>query len=70
MGIAHLASWGPGVVIGFLGGFTTFSAFSLECFSLLEKHRYGQAALYAVASPLAGILCVWMGMTLGRAMGK
>ena len=45
---------------GVCGGFTTFSTFSLEAFSLFESHRYGVGGAYvlvSVASCLAGILC-------------
>jgi fluoride exporter len=50
---------------GLLGGFTTFSAFSLETVRLLE-HQPGLAALYALASLLLSVGACWMGLTLGR----
>jgi fluoride exporter len=42
-------------ITGFCGGFTTFSAYSLETVTLLEQGRYLHAALYVIAS---GTLCV------------
>lgn len=51
----HESAWRAGLVIGVLGGFTTFSAFSMETVLLLEEGAYGRAAVYAVASV---ILCV------------
>ena len=52
---------GPGV----LGGFTTFSAFSLETVRLMEQQP-GLAALYAVASLVLSVGACWMGLELGR----
>ena len=49
---------------GLLGGFTTFSAFGLDTFYLLQRHDLKWAALNAVASPLVGLLAVWLGAKL------
>lgn len=51
--------------VGLLGGFTTFSAFSLETVRLLE-HQPGLAMLYAAASLLLSVGACWLGLTLGR----
>ena len=50
---------------GLLGGFTTFSAFSLETLRLLEQQP-GLAALYAAASLVLSVGACWMGLQLGR----
>jgi fluoride exporter len=50
---------------GLLGGFTTFSAFSLESVRLME-HQPGLAALYAVASVALSVGGCWTGLMLGR----
>ena len=57
--------WGRAfLAIGILGGFTTFSAFSLEALTLLHTDRFALAAIY-VASSLAGCLtAVWLGYRL------
>lgn len=57
--------WGRAfLAIGILGGFTTFSAFSMEVLTLMQSHRPGTAALY-VALSLAGCLtAVWFGYRL------
>lgn len=49
---------------GFCGGFTTFSSFSYEFFSLLQHEQTGYAFLYAAASFVLGIFFVWMGFML------
>jgi CrcB protein len=51
--------------VGFLGGFTTFSAFSLETVRLME-HQPGLAALYAGASLILSVGACWLGLSLGR----
>ena len=54
------------LVPGFLGGFTTFSAFGLEAAGMLERGAWGWAALYSTASVLCGIAAVAAGMALFR----
>ena len=53
---------------GFLGGFTTFSAFSLDTMLLIERGQWVLAALYVLGSVGLSILGLWLGMSLlGRA---
>lgn len=54
---------------GVLGGFTTFSAFSLDTALLVERHAYGQAAAYVVGSVLLSVLGVFAGLALFRTSG-
>ena len=51
---------------GFLGGFTTFSTFSLEAVRLVQQHHLASAALYVGGSLLLGFAACWLGLTLGR----
>jgi CrcB protein len=52
------------LVVGLLGGFTTFSAFSLETIALLDSGRPAAAAGYAVASLLTCVVAAWAGQLL------
>lgn len=54
------------ILIGFLGGFTTFSSFGLQSFTLLQEGEFGLAVLNVTASNLAGLLLVWAGYTLAK----
>jgi CrcB protein len=55
------------VMVGFLGGFTTFSAYGLQTFTLLRDGEIALAALYLLASNLAGLLMVWAGYSVAKA---
>jgi len=50
------------VVIGFCGGFTTFSTFSNESFRMIESAQWGTLAIYLTVSLIAGIAAVWIGI--------
>lgn len=52
--------------VGVLGGFTTFSAFSLEAVLLLEKRLYGSFAGYVLGSIVVSILALIVGLALAR----
>ena len=54
------------LMTGFLGGYTTFSAYSLENLSLLREGEWLVALIYALGSVLLGLLCAWAGMRLGQ----
>jgi CrcB protein len=61
-------AWGRYLlVVGFLGGFTTFSAFSLETVGLVEGGRTTAAASYVLASLIGCVLAAWAGQRLGAA---
>ncbi|MEL7445233.1 MAG: fluoride efflux transporter CrcB [Pseudomonadota bacterium] len=52
--------------VGLLGGFTTFSAFSLEMLLLIERGSIGLAMAYATLSVLAGLAALYLGLSLIR----
>jgi CrcB protein len=52
--------------VGVLGGFTTFSAFSLEVVTLAQRGAMASAALYVLASLAGGVLGLIAGMALMR----
>ena len=54
---------------GVLGGFTTFSAFSLDASLLVERHAYGVAAGYAVGSVAASVAALFFGLAIFRTAG-
>lgn len=54
--------------VGLLGGFTTFSAFSLEMVLLVERGQYMLAALYAFLSVALGITGLFAGLMLMRSV--
>jgi fluoride exporter len=53
--------------VGFLGGFTTFSTFSLDVFADLEAGRPGRAAAYVLLSVVLGVAAAGAGWWLTRA---
>jgi CrcB protein len=50
-----------GLMIGILGGFTTFSAFGLETFALVNDGQHARAALNVFLSIGVGLAAVWLG---------
>lgn len=55
------------LAVGVLGGFTTFSSFSLEVVSLMQRAQPGLAALYLALSLGAGFIGLWLGLMMMRA---
>jgi fluoride exporter len=53
---------------GVLGGFTTFSAFSLDVFGLMQRGENSVAIVYALASVFLSILAVFAGFMVARAL--
>lgn len=54
--------------VGLLGGFTTFSAFGLQTFTLLRDGQMGLALLNIAVSNAGGLLMIWLGYSLAKAV--
>ncbi|TAJ70523.1 MAG: fluoride efflux transporter CrcB [Phenylobacterium sp.] len=65
-GGADQEKWRLLLGVGVLGGFTTFSAYSLEVALMVERKAYGQAALYSLGSVVLSILALFAGLLLMR----
>ena len=63
-----LTAYSPFVMTGLLGGFTTFSAFSLETVTLIERGEVSSAALYVGLSVALSIGGLMLGLLLARGM--
>lgn len=57
----------PFLMTGLLGGFTTFSAFSLDALTLFERGDMGQAAGYVLGSVILALAGIFIGMVITRA---
>lgn len=60
----------PFLGVGILGGFTTFSTYTVEVRGLLAGGRVSLADAYALSSLVAGLAAVWTGMALARLLGR
>ena len=60
--------WRQLLVVGFLGGFTTFSAYAFEAVALIEEGRWGAGLGYVVGSNLLGVMLCFAGVVLTRLM--
>jgi CrcB protein len=61
-----LTHWAPFVMTGVLGGFTTFSSFSLETVTLIERGTFGLAGLYVLLSVGVSVGGLMLGMLATR----
>lgn len=58
--------WQFFLMTGLLGGFTTFSAFSLDTIKLIQAGQFLQAALYVLGSVVLSLVAVALGVALAR----
>jgi CrcB protein len=56
------------VLIGLLGGFTTFSSYGLQTFTLMRDGEFGLATLNVAVSNVLGLLMVWAGYGLVKVL--
>ena len=63
----HTPAWvRAGLVMGVLGGYTTFSTFAQEGLSLFEEGRSEVALAYLLGSVITGVIAVYVGSRIGR----
>ena len=65
-GGADQEKWRLFLGVGVLGGFTTFSAFSLEVALMLQRRTLGQAAVYSLVSVVLAVAALFVGLALAR----
>jgi CrcB protein len=65
-GGADQEKWRVLLGVGVLGGFTTFSAFSLDVALMIERRAYSQAAAYSLASVVLSVVALFAGLMLMR----
>lgn len=58
--------WRAALLIGLLGGFTTFSSFSIETFNLIDQGAWLKAISNMLASLLLCLGATWVGVIIGR----
>ncbi|MGI0135195.1 MAG: fluoride efflux transporter FluC, partial [Candidatus Micrarchaeaceae archaeon] len=61
-------AWRFLIPVGFIGAYSTFSTFEWETFSSLQTGAFFLAALYVALSFFLGLLAVWCGVLLARAV--
>jgi CrcB protein len=59
-------NWRLALVVGFLGGYTTFSSFEWETYSAIRDGGFWIGLANVVGSVMFGYLAVWLGALLGR----
>lgn len=69
VGEKNWEGWRPLLLAGFLGGYTTFSAFSGEVLKLVQDGKGLMAGTYVGLSIVLSLTAVWVGTALGRQVG-
>jgi CrcB protein len=65
----HLPAWVRiGLVMGVIGGYTTFSTYAQEALDLVDARDVAEAVAYIGGSVLLGVVAVYLGRTIGRAV--
>jgi CrcB protein len=59
----------PFLAVGIMGGYTTFSTYSHETLQLIQDGELGAATFNTLGQVVAGLVAVYLGVVLGRALG-
>jgi CrcB protein len=59
-------AWRAAVLVGFLGGFTTFSSYAVQSFNLFRDNEVLAASANILVSNVGGLILVWVGYVLAR----
>ena len=62
--------WRVFIVVGVLGGYTTFSSFAMETVNLLRERSYMYAASYLFGTCILGLAACWTGVIISQAFGR
>ncbi len=66
----HQQAWRLFLAVGVLGGFTTFSAFSLDIVELMQAQQFWQASIYMIVSAVLSVLALLCGLWWVRIVGN
>jgi CrcB protein len=61
--------WRQLIVVGFLGGYTTFSSYTFEAVTLMQDGRWSAALTYVVGINLLGLVACFLGIVIARSLG-
>ena len=59
----------PFLAVGIMGGYTTFSTYDYESLQLIQGGELGAATFNALGQVVAGLIAVYLGVVVGRALG-
>jgi CrcB protein len=62
--------WRLLIVVGFLGGYTTFSSYTFETITLLQHGRWLRAGTYVIGSNVLGLAACYAGILIARALDR
>lgn len=60
------SSWRPLLMVGFLGAFTTFSAFAIEALTMWQNQQLMMILVYVFGSIVVNLLAVWAGYSISE----
>lgn len=61
--------WRQLLIVGFLGGYTTFSSYTLEAIDLMQEGRWTHALLYVLGNNVLSLAACFLGVVTARSIG-